>query len=351
MVHQPIALDDFQEQVHFIDDPASGTRGVIVIHSTALGPAAGGCRLWRYPSEGAIMADAVRLARGMTYKNALAGLPLGGGKAVLQCPSGDFDRRALFHALGDAVATLDGRYVTAEDVGTTVKDMLHVAERTRHVAGLSPRADGPGGDPSPWTALGVYDSMVATVKAELGADLKGLRVAVQGTGHVGAALCSLLAKAGAHLIVADADLARARSVADRFGGALADPALILETDADIVAPCALGGVLNDHSIPTIKAKLICGAANNQLAHAGCAESLAQHGIIYAPDFVVNAGGIINVCAEYLGETTMDVRRRIAEIPGRIVQILSRARDEGRTTHQVAEAMAQSVVAKAWTQAA
>lgn len=351
MVHQPLAFDDFQEQVHFIDDPASGARGVIVIHSTMIGPAAGGCRIWHYGSDQEMMADAVRLARGMTYKNALAGLPLGGGKAVLQCPAGDHDRAAVLRAFGDAVQGLEGRYVTAEDVGTTVKDMQIVAERTSHVAGLSREPGRAGGDPSPWTARGVFDAMVAAARTGLGAEIGDLTVAVQGTGHVGAALCALLSHAGARLIVADRDSERAAIVANTYGAKVVDPNAIMGVSADILAPCALGGIIDETSIPLLAAKLVCGAANNQLAHAHCADALEERGILYAPDFVVNAGGIINVCAEYLGEGTYEVQRRVARISGRVTDIFQTARAEQRTTHAVAENMARAVVAKHWQRAA
>lgn len=347
MVHMIDAEPDFHEKVHVIDDPARGARGVIVIHSRRLGPAAGGCRLWHYADDDALFTDAVRLARGMTYKNALAGLPFGGGKAVLQRPDRSFDRAALFHALGDAVEELGGAYVTAEDVGTGVDDMHQVAERTRHVAGLKPRDGRAGGDPSPWTARGVYLSMAAAVRETLGTDMRGLRIAVQGAGHVGLPLIERLAADGAKLIVADADPRRA-AAAERLGANIVDPESVLAAEADVLAPCALGGVLNEaavaHMSPAVR--VICGAANNQLADAVCGEALAGRGVVYVPDFVANAGGIISVSAEYLGESEADVRQRVDGIPDRVLAILRTARTERRDTQGVAEDIGRTLLSQA-----
>lgn len=338
--------DHLPEHLQMIDDPASGARGVIALHSTALGPAAGGCRFWHYASDQDAMQDAIRLARGMSYKNALAGLPLGGGKAVLQRPAGAFDRKALFTAFAEAVEALGGSYVTAEDVGTAVEDMEVVARHTRHVAGLTRRPGRAGGDPSPWTALGIFKAMQAAARTALGRDLDRLTVAVQGTGNVGAHLCSLLHQAGAQLIVADIDPARARAVADAHGGRVVSVEDILGVEADVFAPCALGGVLNPLTIPDLKAALVCGGANNQLASPEDGHALFRRGIAYAPDYVVNAGGIINVSAEYLGETVEEVQARIATIPDRVEQILQQAAREHRPSHAIADAMARAVIASA-----
>jgi leucine dehydrogenase len=338
--------DMLVEHLQVIEDPARGAIGVIALHSTSLGPAAGGCRLWQYATRDAMATDAIRLARGMSYKNALAGLPFGGGKAVLQKPAGAFDRVALFAAFGEAVARLGGRYVTAEDVGTTVADMEMVARSTRHVAGLEGRAGSAGGDPSPWTALGVFKSMQAASKLQLGSDVRGLTVSVQGVGNVGARLCALLSDAGARLIVADFDGARAADVARRYGARRIGIDDILAADADILAPCALGAVLDRHSIAGLKVGLVCGAANNQLASDADGHALLDRAIAYAPDYAVNSGGIINVAAEYLGETVVDVQRRIDMIPNRVVQIMQRARHEHRPAHLVADDMARSAIAAA-----
>jgi leucine dehydrogenase len=319
---------------------------VIALHSTALGPAAGGCRFWHYASDQDAMTDAIRLARGMSYKNALAGLPLGGGKAVLQRPAGDFDRKALFAAFAEAVEALGGQYVTAEDVGTSVEDMEEVARHTRHVAGLTRQAGRAGGDPSPWTALGIFKAMQAAARHTLGRDLDALTVAVQGVGNVGAHLCSLLHEAGARLIVADIDPARARAVAEAHGGSVVSVEEILGVEADVLSPCALGAVLNAQTIPALKAALVCGGANNQLATAEDGDALFARGIAYAPDYVVNAGGIINVSAEYLGETVEEVQARIATIPGRVEQILQQAARDNRPSHAIADDMARAIIAAA-----
>lgn len=333
------------EQFVVIDDPESGAKGVIAIHSTSLGPAAGGCRFWSYADQDALATDALRLARGMTYKNAIAGLPFGGGKAVLQRPEGAFDRAAMFRAFGRAVEKLGGQYVTAEDVGTTIADMRAIAEETRHVAGLDKKPGFAGGDPSPWTALGIFKSMQAASRVTLGSDVRGLTVALQGTGNVGSHLAELLHEAGAKLVLADADPARAEALAAKFGARVVSADEILAAEAEIFAPCALGAVLNEVSIPVLRARLICGGANNQLATELDGARLAARGIAYAPDYVVNAGGIINVVAEYLGETEDQVGGRIDLIAERLGEILATAESEGRPSHVVADEMAQKLVAR------
>ncbi len=290
-------------EFHFVRDSAGGVRGVIAVDSKVLGPAAGGCRIWHYEDRDALMQDAARLARGMSYKNAMAGLPFGGGKAVLQQPSSDADRIELLEALAGAVHALKGQYVTAEDVGTSISDMAAIREYTPYVAGLTAKVGKAGGDPSPWTAKGVFESMRATLNWRDGRSLDGVSVAIQGVGNVGRNLCRLLHEAGATLFVADSDVPRARLVAAEFGARQLSTEEILHVDADILAPCALGGVLNEETIPRLNVSMVIGAANNQLATAADGERLRESGIIYAPDYVVNAGGIINVAAEYLGETT------------------------------------------------
>jgi leucine dehydrogenase len=337
---------DLVEQLQVINDPKRSAHGVIALHSTALGPAAGGCRLWHYASDQNALEDAMRLARGMSYKNAMAGLPLGGGKAVLRRPSGEFDRTALFEAFAEAVESLGGRYVTAEDVGTSVADMNVIARHTRHVAGLSPRVGFAGGDPSPWTALGVFKSMQAAAHLILGRDLDRLTVAVQGVGNVGGHLCELLHKSGARLIVADVDTMRASRIATRYSANLVSVDEIVQVEADILAPCALGSVLNRNTIPALKVALVCGGANNQLASDEDGEALFKKGIAYAPDYVVNAGGIINVSAEHLGETVADVETRVDAIPLRIEQILRQAGEDGRSSHLIADEMARRLIGSA-----
>jgi leucine dehydrogenase len=336
---------DFPERQYLIDDQQTGVRGVIAIHSTALGPAAGGCRFWHYENDVEMVEDAVRLARGMSYKNALANLPFGGGKAVLQRPKGGADRATIFRIFAEAVEELGGEYITAEDVGTTIADMKAIRGHTRYVAGLDAQPGRAGGDPSPWTALGVFESMKVAARFALDADLKDLTIAVQGTGNVGAGLCSLLAQAGAKLIIADIDPARRNVLAAVHGATVVDVAEIAGVQADVFAPCALGGALNNLTIPLLKAKVVCGGANNQLATAADGAALLARGITYAPDYVVNAGGIINVAAEYLGETTRQVRGRVHRIGARLHTILDQASRENLPVHVVADRMAQQIIAE------
>jgi leucine dehydrogenase len=337
---------DLNQRLHVIDNAEMGVTGVIAIHSTALGPAAGGCRFWHYASKEDLARDAARLARGMSYKNAMAELPFGGGKAVLQRPNGAFDRATVFRVFADAVAALDGAYVTAEDVGTTIADMKAVRKRTQHVAGLDALPGKAGGDPSPWTALGVFKSMEAAARIALRSDLRGLTVAVQGCGNVGQALCELLAAAGARLIIADIDGVRAGTLAAKVGAKVVEVEEILSAGVDILAPCALGGILNEATIPFVRAALICGGANNQLANEESGEALLARGIVYAPDYVVNAGGIINVAAEYLSETTEQVAFRVGQIAPRLSNVLERAAQERRPTNIIADTMARQLISDA-----
>lgn len=333
------------EEVVRLEDRAAGLDGVIVIHSTALGPGAGGCRLWQYADIDAAAADAFRLAEGMSYKNAMAGLPFGGAKAVLRRPAGDFDRVALFCAFGRAVADLGGRYVTAEDVGTRVSDMREVAGVTRHVAGLEGKAGGAGGDPSPWTARGVVESVRAAASFAFESDLKGLRVAVQGTGNVGAEVCRLLADAGAQLTIADVAPDRRDRLEKILGARVVDSDAIAAADVDIFVPCALGGVLDARSVASMKARVVCGAANNQLAAPRVADMLFERGVVYVPDYVANAGGIISVAAEYLGESAALVDARVAQIGPRVRMILDEARHRCLSPATIADRMAERLIAE------
>lgn len=332
------------EAVVRLGDPETGLTGVIVIHSTRLGPAAGGCRFLDYPSDAAALTDALRLAEGMSYKNALAGLPLGGGKAVIRRPAGTFVRAALFRAFGRAVAALDGRYITAEDVGTRVEDMLSVADATVHVAGLPATQGAPGGDPSPWTALGVFKAMEVAVRRRLGAELGDVTVAVQGLGQVGFALCEMLHQAGARLIVAEPRSDVAARAAARFGAEIMNSRALLEARADVLAPCALGGVLTAESVARLRAQVVCGAANNQLATPAQGAELADRAILYAPDYLVNAGGIINVAAEYLGWDAADACARVERIGARLSDVLDFAEANAIAPYEAADAIARSIVA-------
>ena len=341
---------DHHDSIHFFEEPASGLRAIIAIHSTALGPAAGGCRRWTYASDDAALTDVLRLSRGMTYKNAVAGLPFGGGKSVILAAEHAPKSRALFAAFGRAVDSLQGRYITAEDVGISVDDMHIVRGETAYVSGLPRQGASAGGDPSPWTALGVFHGIEAAVAARLGKDsLAGITVAVQGVGHVGSHLCRLLHEAGAKLLVADVDRDSLRSLGELVPAEIVAPRDILFSDADVLAPCALGNVLNSETIPRIRARVVAGAANNQLASAEDGARLTGRGILYAPDYVINAGGVISVAHEYLGNSTAEqVRGEVCRIPGRLQQIFTEAETSGRPTNVVADELARRIVARGGT---
>ncbi len=338
---------DGHEQVVFGYDTATGLRALIAVHSTALGPAAGGCRMWPYGSSAEALTDALRLSRGMSYKNAMAELPLGGGKSVILGDARKDKTPELFQAFGRFVESLGGRYITAEDVGTSTADMAQVAHATRYVSGLSRRAGEVGGDPGPKTALGVYLGIKAAARFHLGRDLEGLTVAVQGLGGVGQPLCRLLAGEGARLKVADFRADSAERIRDELGAEVVAAEAIASEAADVFAPCALGAVLSSRSIPLLRARVVAGAANNQLAREEDGAALTQAGILYAPDYVINAGGIINVSHEYQGGATeARVRADIEKIPGRLTEIFERARREGRSTSAVADQMARERLKRA-----
>ena len=339
---------DRHEAIHFFDDPLTGLKAIIAIHSTALGPAAGGCRRWQYLSDGDALTDVLRLSRGMTYKNAIAGLPFGGGKSVILANSDSPKSPQLFRAFGRAVDSLGGSYITAEDVGVNVNDIRQVRDETSYVAGLPQCGDSAGGDPSPWTAFGVFLGIRAAVKSRLGKDsLDGMSVAVQGVGSVGFQLCKLLGKAGARLLVADVNRDNLSRVGDATDVTAVSPRDILFQDVDIIAPCALGNVLNSESIPRIRAKVIAGAANNQLAAEIDGQRLADRGILYAPDYVINAGGVISVAREYLGDSSEDeVRTEVSGIPDRLAEIFAEADDTERPTNVIADELARRIVASA-----
>jgi len=326
-----------------VHDSNHNVIGIIAINSTVLGPAVGGCRLWSYRDHADLVHDAIRLAEGMSYKNAMAGLPFGGGKAVLQLPKGNFDRAALFQNLARAIQRLGGEYITAEDVGTTTADMELLKQDTSYVAGLPVTLDYAGGDPSPWTAMGVFEAMKAATKHIFCSDLQGLRVAVQGVGNVGQRLCRLLHEAGATLVVADVDEDRCTAVREEFGAQIEEPDALISSAVDILAPCGLGGILNSATIPKIRAKLICGGANNQLAQPGDGFALREREIVYAPDYVVNAGGIINVSAEYLLETQQQVRNRVLQIPDRLLSVFARSTELNLPTNKAADQMAEHII--------
>ena len=336
---------DGHELVVFGHNANVGLHAIVAVHSTVLGPAAGGCRVWPYVSTDAAVVDVLRLSRGMSYKNAMARLPFGGGKAVIISDSKTRKTPELFEAFGRFVDSLGGRYITAEDVGTTIADMESVARTTSFVSGLSRKPGEAGGDPSPKTALGVYLGIKAAVKFRLNrSDLSGLEVAVQGVGGVGYHLCRMLAAEGARLKVADVRAAAAERVRDELNAVVVPSENILAEDVDVLAPCALGAILNSVTIPQIRASIVAGAANNQLAEDKDGQALQHSGILYAPDYVINAGGIISVAREYHGGgTEAQVTAEIQGIPGRLTEIFERARREGRPTNAVADQMAQELI--------
>ncbi len=336
---------DAHEDVRLFELDELGAYIIIAVHSTVRGPAAGGCRVWPYAVPTEALSDALRLSRGMSYKTALAELPWGGGKSVIVPPAGEFDRRALFEAFGRAVDSLGGRYITAEDVGSSVADMQVVATQTGHVGGL-PAVDGhAGGDPAPWTALGVFLSIQAALKWRTGRDLAGAAVTVQGAGAVGADLARRLVEAGAQVTLADVDLARAVAVAERVGAYIAGPRDIHRMAADVFAPCALGAGLNAETLGELAAPLICGAANNQLADTGIGEALHRRGKLYCPDYVVNAGGIVAIHSESVGETPAQLQAKVEAIPGRLVDILARAERCVRPPEAVADSIARQRIGR------
>jgi leucine dehydrogenase len=334
------------EQVVFVADRASGLRAVIAIHSTALGPSLGGIRFWRYPAEADAVRDALRLSEAMTLKAAVAGLHQGGGKAVVLVDDPDQPRsEELLRAMGRTIDELGGRYIAAEDVGATPRDMDLISTETPWVTGVDEELGG-SGDPSPVTAVGVMHGMRAVCSEMFGdAALDGRRVVVQGAGHVGAHLVRLLAESGADVGVADINRERAAEVAARFGARVLDAQSVVQEPCDILAPCALGGVISRDVVPTLQCRAIVGAANNQLSDASVAEHLAARGIVYAPDFVVNAGGIINIAEEFVGYSRERALAKAAMIEATTARVLTEARTLGCTTERAAEELARRRIAE------
>jgi leucine dehydrogenase len=345
----PFDFNQFNEHegVHFFSDERLGLHSIIAVHSTKLGPAVGGARYWQYANTAAAVTDVLRLSRAMSLKNAMAGLPLGGGKSVILGRPGTEKSADLMAAYGRAIDSLNGRYVAAEDVGMSMDEMVQVSRHTRFVAGLPVVGAGAGGDPSPFTAAGVHVGIKAAAKRALGADsMKDVRVAIQGTGNVGGALARLLAADGARLILADVNMASAEKLAAELGGAVVPADRILAVETDVLSPCALGATLNEHSIPKIRASIIAGAANNQLATPADGDRIHERAILYAPDYVINAGGIINVAMEYLGEgDEAQVRARIDQIPPRLETIWSESDATGRNAADVADEMARRLIGR------
>ncbi|OYW45140.1 MAG: amino acid dehydrogenase [Sphingomonadales bacterium 32-68-7] len=343
---------DEHERVELVHDRASGLTAIIALHSTHLGPGAGGTRFWHYADPAGAMRDALRLSRGMSYKNAMAGLPMGGGKGVVLLDASRTKTPAMLAAFGDAVDALGGRYVTAEDVGASEADMVAISRRTPHVCGL-PAGEGQlGGDPGPFTAMGIFLGIKAAVAHKLGQDgLTGVRIALQGCGSVGGGVARLLAKDGAVLTVSDIDPARAAALAREIGGRTVAPDAIMSVACEVFSPNALGAILDEDGIARLDCAIVAGGANNQLARAEHGGLLAERGILYAPDYVINAGGIINVSLEYLcrqhGQPCdiNEVRKRIAQIPDRLRAIWQESEAGGLSADVVADRMAQALIGR------
>ncbi len=331
---------DRHEKVVHCSDERSGLRAIIAVHNTSRGPALGGCRMWRYVNEAEALTDALRLSRGMTYKSALANLSLGGGKAVIMGDPRSEKTRELLLAMGEFIDTLGGRYVTAEDSGTSVADMKVIAERTPWVAGLV-EAAAHGGDPSPSTAYGTFVGLKAAVQHKLGRDdLRGVAVAIQGVGNVGYHLARLLHEAGADLYVADIFSDNVVRAHREFGANVVPVDAIHALAVDVFAPCAMGSVINDHTVDAIRAPVIAGAANNQLATPAHGERLHVRGTLYVPDYVLNAGGIIDIAYEQQGGDDAAKRRHIETIADTLAEIFARSESGGRPTCAVADELAQ-----------
>ena len=325
------------EQLVICNDNSAGYRGIIAIHSTTLGPALGGTRFWQYASDDDAIVDALRLARGMTYKNAVAGLNLGGGKSVIIGNNKATDREMIFRAHGRFVESLGGRYITAEDVGTSTADMDFVHMETKNVSGLAGRS----GDPSPVTAHGVFRAIQASAKERWGSDDLGTRtVSVQGCGHVGYYLAKELHEAGAKLIVADIDAERVKQVVSEFGARPVGPEEIYGVQADVFAPCALGGIVNDTTLPQLRVEIVCGGANNVLLEERHGDLLEKKDILYTPDYVANAGGVINVYSELAGWSSARAFRKADEIYETVLKVFKIAKSDKVPTYVAADRLAE-----------
>ncbi|MCM3738785.1 leucine dehydrogenase [Oceanobacillus luteolus] len=329
------------EQLILCQDKASGLKAIIAIHDTTLGPALGGTRMWTYDSEEAAIEDALRLAKGMTYKNAAAGLDLGGGKTVIIGDPRKDKNPEMFRAFGRYIQGLGGRYITAEDVGTTTEDMDLIHLETEYVTGISPNTPGAAGNPSPVTAYGVYQGMKATAKEAFGSDsLEGKIIAVQGVGNVAYALCEYLHNEGAELIVTDINEDSVKRAVENFGAKAVGPNEIYRVDCDIFAPCALGAIINDETLPQFKAKVIAGSANNQLAEDRHGDALHEMGIIYAPDYVINAGGVINVADELAGYNKERALKKVGIIYSNLERVYEISKRDNVPTYVAADRMAE-----------
>ena len=335
---------DHHETVAVFDDKSSGFKAIIAIHSTALGRACGGTRMYPYATADAALTDALRLSKGMSYKNAIADLPLGGGKAVIIANPATDKSEARFAAFADAINTLGGRYVTAMDVGILPADMPVIARGTRFIAGYDQPGKA-GGDSGPTTALGVFVGLKAAVKHRFGVDTtKGMRVAIQGLGKVGMGVARRLHGEGAKLIVADTNMVAVREAVETLGAVAATPDQIVTCECDVLSPNALGAIFNDQSIPRLHARVIAGGANNQLARDNHGAMLRDRDILYAPDYVINGGGIIRVAAQIENWSDREVERRVLAIAGTLTAIFDRAARDGEATSVIADRMAEERIA-------
>lgn len=327
------------EQIVFAQDKEAGLKAIIGIHSTVLGPSLGGCRMWNYSDEGEALRDVLRLSRGMTYKASIAGLKLGGGKAVIIGDSRTQKTPELLRSFGRFVESLSGRYITAEDVGMKVQDIDVIRTETEYAVGGS--NEGGSGDPSIMTAFGVFQGMKAALKfAGLGEELNGVQVAVQGVGNVGYHLCSYLSAAGAKLFVSDIYPNQIEKVVQEFGAVAVEPDQVYQTDCEIFAPCALGAILNSRTIPQLKCKIIAGSANNQLETEADGFTLFKRGVVYAPDYAINSGGLINVAAELDGYNQEKVLGKVSQIYTTIANVLERSKKENVPPHVAADRLAE-----------
>lgn len=331
------------EEIVMCSDPSVGYKGILAVHSTKLGPALGGTRFWQYASDEEAITDALRLSRGMTYKNAVAGLHLGGGKSIIVGDNKTKDREKIFRAHGRFVESLGGRYITAEDVGTSTRDMDYVQMETRHVAGLA----GKSGDPSPVTAHGVFRAVQASANRKWGSDnLEGKTIAIQGAGSVGGYLAKELHEAGARLIISEIDPAKSARVAKATGAKIVDDNAIFSVDADIFSPCAMGGIINDRTIPMLKVEIVAGGANNQLLEERHGDELQRRGILYAPDYVANAGGVINVYGEIAGWDAQRALDKADDIYDTILKVFDIAEAKNIPTYEAADRLAELRLAEA-----
>ncbi|GAB5481799.1 MAG: Glu/Leu/Phe/Val dehydrogenase [Parasphingorhabdus sp.] len=343
-------LPDFDghEAVHFFHDVETGLSAIIALHSTHLGPGAGGTRFWHYENRETAVTDALRLSRGMSFKNAMAGLPLGGGKAVILADRNRTKSPEMMAAFGRMIDSLSGRYVTAEDVGISTADMVEVSKQTQYVSGLpvSDQSDA-GGDPGPFTAMGVYLGVKAAVKHKLGRDsMEDIHVAIQGVGSVGGGLARLLAEDGARLSIADINKDHAANLAAEIGATVVGLNDVMRLEADVFSPNALGAVLDKVSIAQLNVPIVAGGANNQLATPEDGQRIFDRDILFAPDYVINSGGIISVGLEYLGDSDVnEVNRRVAKIPARLTEIWKESAASKLPSAEVADNMARALIGR------